>query len=162
MEQDKEIFNDSLDTYDYDPKLYLLILTLTTTFNFRNKEIICNYFNKNINHTDNKGNYDNIKLIKEKDYLVKTFYEHKIINGDDYILKGLEKDIIINGDYPLEILLLRNESNQKFQKDGGKGFIYKLGLYNFFIEYIKYFIKSKAVKEVLKQKKDYEYLQMLL
>lgn len=162
MEQDKEIFNDSLDTYDFNPKIYLLILTLTTTFNFKNKEIICNFFTKNINDTDNKGNYDNIKFIKEKEYLVKTSYEEKFINGDDYILKGLQKDIMNNGDYPLEILLLRNESYQKFQKDGGKGFLNKLGLYKPFIEYIKYFIKSKALNDALKQIKDYENLQMLL
>ena len=163
MEQDKEIFNDSLDKYDFNPKIYLLILTLTTTFNSKNKEIICNFFTKNIKDTDNKGNYDNIKLIEGKEYLVKTSYEKKTINGDDYILKGLQKDITIYGDYyPLEILLLRNESYQKFQKDGGKGFINKLGLYNSFIEYIKYFIKSKALNDALKQKKEYENLQMLL
>lgn len=162
MEQDKEIFNDSLDTYDFNPKIYLLILTLTTTFNIKNKEIICNFFTKNINDTDNNGNYDNIKLIEGKEYLVQTFYEKRIIIGDDYILKGLEKDIMNYGDYPLEILLLRNESYQKFQKDGGKGFLYKLGLYNSFIEYIKYFIKSKALNDALKQNKNYENIKMLL
>ena len=89
MEKDKEIFNESLDTYDFNPKIYLLILILTTSFNSNNKELICNFFTKNIIDTDNKRNYDNIKLLKEKEYLVKTSYEKKIINGDDYILKGL-------------------------------------------------------------------------
>ena len=163
MEQDKEIFNDSLDTYDFNPKIYLLILTLTHTFNPNNKEIISNFFTKNINDIDNKGNYDNIKLIKGKDYLVKTSYEKKTIDGDDYILKGLQKDITIYGNYyPLEILLLRNESYQKFQKDGGKGFIFNLGLYEPFIEYIKFFIKSKALNEALNKKKDYDNIRMLL
>ena len=94
MEKDKEIFNDSLDNYDFNSKIYLLLLTLTITFNFKNKEIICNFFTKNISDADYIGNYDNIKLIKEKEYLVKTFYESKIINGDNYILKGLQKDIM--------------------------------------------------------------------
>lgn len=162
MEKDKEIFNDSIDTYDFNPKIYLLILTLTTTFYSNNRELICNFFTKNITDIDNKGVYENIKLLKEKEYEVQTFYEKKIINGDDYILKGLQKDIINYGDYPLEILLLRNESYQKFQKDGGKGFLDKLGLYKPFIEYIKYFIKSKVIKEALQQKDSYENLGILL
>lgn len=162
MEKDNEIFNDSIDTYDFNPKIYLLILTLTTTFNYNNKELICNFFTKNISDTDNKGAYDNITLLEEKKYEVQTLYEKKIINGDDYILKGLQKDIINYSNYPLEVLLLRNESYQKFQKDGGKGFIDKLGLYKPFIKYIKDFIKSKVIQEALQQKDSYENLQMLL
>ena len=162
MEKDKEIFNDSIDTYDFNPKIFLLILTLTTTFNSNNKELICNFFTKNITDTDNKGVYDNITLLKDKEYEVQTFYEKKIINGDDYILKGLQKDLMNHSNYPLEILLLRNESYQKFQKDGGKGFIDKIGLYKPFIQYIKEFIKSKVIKEALQQKDIYKNLQILL
>ena len=162
IEKDKEIFNNSLDTYNFNQKIYLLILTLTQTFNSDNADIICNFFTKKITNTDNKGVYENIKLLEGKKYLVTTSYEKRIINGDDYILAGLQKDLRNNSSYPLEILLLRNESYQKFQKDGGKGFLDKLGLYKSFIDYIKYFLKSTALKEALNKNKSYENLLILL
>ena len=162
MEADKEIFNDSLDIYDFNPKMYLLILTLTTTFYSGNKDLILNFFTKNILNKDNEGVYKNIKLLKENEYIVETDYEKATINGNDYILEGLQKDITDHWNYPLEILLLRNESYQKFQKDGGKGFLKKLGLYESFIQYIKYFIKSNVIKEALNEKNCYKNLIILL
>ena len=74
----------------------------------------------------------------------------KIINGKYYILSGLAKDIINYPYLPLDSLLIRNESYQKFEVDGGKGLINKLGLYDPFISYIKEFIGSKTFRELIK------------
>ena len=162
MEQDKEICNNSEDDYIFNSKLYLLILTLTQTFDANNEDLICNYFTKNLNNDDKNGIYKNIKLLKEGEYLVETKLEKKTINEKDYIFIGLQRDISTYPYYPLEILLLRNESYSKFEKDGGKGFIYNLGLYDSFISYIKYFIKSKIMKQELGNKDCYKNFEILL
>ena len=162
IEKDKELLNSSLNDYKFNPKIYLLILILTVTFNPHNSKLICNFFTKNINDDDNNGDYKNVKPLEDGKYLVRTELEEKTINGDDYILIGIEKDIINYPCYPLEILLLRNESYQKFVKDEEKGFIHQLKLYDSFISYIKYFIKSNALKQALKNNDSYENIEILL
>ena len=162
IQKDKEIFNDSLDTYKFNPKIYLLTLTLTTTFEANNSKLICNFFTKGIKDDDENDVYENIKLLDTGEYSVQTKYENKIIKGEDYILAGLQRDITNHSCYPLEVLLLRNESYQKFVKDGGKGFLHKLKLYDSFISYIKYFVKSKTLKEALQSNDCYENIEALL
>ena len=162
MGKDKEISNASLDDYKFNKKIYLLIFILTVTFNAHNSSLINNFFTKDISDDDKNGEYKNISLLKTGNHLVKTELENKIINGEDYILIGLEKDINNYPCYPLDILLLRNESYQKFEKDGGKGFIHQLGLYDSFISYIKDFINSNALRQALKKNVAYENIELLL
>jgi len=162
IEKDKDIFNYSLDDYKFNSKIYLLILILTTTFQATNSNLICNFFTKGILDDDENKVYENIKLLDSGEYLVQTDFENKKIRGEDYILVGLQKDITNHSCYPLEILLLRNESYQKFVKDGGKGFLHKLNLYDSFISYIKYFIKSNALKQVLQNNRCYQNIEALL
>ena len=162
MEQDKELFKTSLNDYNFNTKMYLLILILTKTFNANNSSLICNFFTKNFNDNDKNERYKHIKLSKTGKYKVKTEFEEKIIDEKDYILKGLEKDIDNYPFYPLEILLYRNESYQKYEKDGGKGFINQLKIYDSFISYIKFFIQSNIMKQVLKNNSSYEYIEILL
>ena len=162
IKEDKEIFEFPLDDYKFNKKMYLLVLTLTKTFNVNKSDLISDFFAKNINNSDNCGIYKNIKLLKEDEYIVATKFETRNIKGKDYILSGLERDITNHCCYPLEVLLLRNESFQKFEKDGGKGFLHKLNLYDSFIKYIKYFIKSNTMKQILKDKVYYESIKRLL
>ena len=63
---------------------------------------------------------------------------------------------------PIDFLLIRNESYQKFENDGGKGFIKNLGLYDEFIDYIKYFIRTKAMKQLLQENECYKNIGKLL
>ena len=162
IEEDKDLFNYSLDDCKFNPKIYLLILILTTTFQATNSSLICNFFTKGILNDDENKDYENIKKLNSGEYLVKTNFENKKIKGEDYILAGLQKDITYHSCYPLEILLLRNESYQKFVKDGGKGFLQKLNLYDSFISYIKYFIKSNTLKQILQNNSCYQNIEVLL
>ena len=162
LDQDKDIFNGSLNEQKLNQKTYLLILTLTKTFELANQEQIINFFTKNITDDDIKENYKHINLEKNDEYIVKTHFENRKINGKDYILSGLNNDIHFNKIIPIDFLLLRNESYEKFMKDGGKGFIYKLGLYDNFINYIKSFLRSKAIVELLKSKENLKNNQILL
>ena len=162
LDQDKDIFNGSLNEQKLNQKTYLLILTLTKTFELANQEQIINFFTKNITDDDIKENYKHINLEKNDEYIVKTHFENRKINGKDYILSGLNNDIHFNKIIPIDFLLLRNESYEKFMKDGGKGFIYKLGLYDNFINYIKSFLRSKAIVELLKSEENLKNNQILL
>lgn len=162
IENDKELFNTSIDDYKFNLKIYLLILTLTVTFNAFNCNLICNFFTKGLNGNDESKKYENIKKLENGKYSVKTSCQERIIDGKNYILSGLEKDISNYRDYPLDILLLRNESYQKFDKDGGKGFIYQLKLYNSFFAYIKSFIRSKAMQQALNTNSAYNNIEILL
>ena len=58
--------------------------------------------------------------------------------------------------------MLRNESYEKFLKDGGKGFIHELGLYKSFISYIKFFIHSKVIRQIFDSNDYYENIKILL
>ena len=143
MHKDKDIIDYSLDNIKFCPKTYLLILALKENFLNENFKSLT-FFTKNIK----KENIDNLKHIKyeDKKLFACNNFEKIEINPDDYILNGLDDDISHNYYFPLKILLLRNESFQRFIKDGEKGFLYKLNLYEDFINYIKDFIKSEFFK----------------
>ena len=100
-------------------------------------------------------------MIKKK-LFVKNNFEKIEINPEDYILDGLNADIFKYCDFPLKILLLRNESFQKFIKDGEKGFLYQLKLYEDFINYLKDFIKSDFFKQLLNKIEEYKNISTLL
>ena len=93
MNEDKDIFNNTLDNIKFNSKTFLLILTLTTTFDISNDVKICNFFTKKFLEDDNKGQYTHIKLLKKGKYRVTTKYEEKIIDENNYILSGLDNDI---------------------------------------------------------------------
>ena len=162
MEKDEDIFNDSLNDVKFNSKTFLLILMLTTIFNKENDKNICNYFTKKFLDDDNIGDYAHIKALKNGKYQVTTSFEERIIEGKNYILSGLNNDIETQKFIPLDFLLLRNESYEKFKNDGEKGFIGKLGLYKSFIEYIKFFIKSKVIRQIFDNNDYYENIKVLL
>ena len=162
MDKDKDIFDNKIDDKNFNKKTYLLMLTLTETFKVGNSRLICNFFTKKISDSDIKSNFNHIKQIEEGKYLAKTNHECRKIQGKDYILSGLNRDLEIGERLPIDFLLLRNESYEKFENDGGKGFISKLGLYNQFISYIKTFIKSKAIQELLKGEECFMNNEILL
>ena len=144
MDKDSDIIDYSLDDIKFCPKTYLLILALKENFlkkslTFFTKNII----NEDLNYLKHIYYDDNGKLFAYNNF------EKIEINPTDYILIGLNTDILNNCDFPLKILLLRNESFQKFKKDGEKGFLYKLNLYEDFINYVKNFIKSEFFKQLL-------------
>ena len=162
MKKDKDIFKYSIDQNKFNPKTYLFILTITVTFNGNKDQIINNFFLKDILEDDDIGIYKNITRKEKGKYLVETKYEKKYIDGKNYILSGLDDDLSLYKYLPLDLLLLRNESYKKFQSDGGKGFLYQLGLYDSFISYFKSFIQSKAVTQLLDNNEDYHNIKMLL
>ena len=162
MEKDKDIFDNSLNDYKFNLKTYLLILTLTTTFKIDNEDIICNFFSKNILNDDYTKKYNFIKPLEDNMYEVSTKYETRKINGKYYILSGLNKEIGLYPSLPIDFLLMRNESFEKFEEDGGKSFIKNIGLYDSFMNYIKFFIKSNAIKQLLQKNECYKNIAILL
>ena len=162
MEKDKDIFGNSLNDNKFNLKTYLLILTLTTTFKIDNEEIICNFFSKNILKDDYTKKYNFIKPLEDNMYEVTTKYETRKINGKYYILSGLNKEIGLYPSLPIDFLLMRNESFEKFEEDGGKGFIKNIGLYDSFMNYIKFFIKSNAIQQLLQENECYKNIAILL
>jgi hypothetical protein len=111
-----------------------------------------------------KENLNELKYVKYEEGKFYAFnsLEKKEIEPNDYILRGLDIDIENNYYFPLKILLLRNESFQKFSKNGGKGFLEDLGLYDDFIDYLKKFIKSNSFKELIKSVDEYKNIGILL
>jgi len=162
MEKDEDIFNDSLNSIKFNSKTFLLILMLTTIFESANDEHICNYFSKKFLDDDDNGNYTHIKAIQNGEYEVTTIYETKTIDGKNYILSGLNDDIKDNKFIPLDFLLLRNESYEKFKNESEKGFIGQLGLYESFINYIKFFINSNVIRQIFDNKDYYKNIRVLL
>ena len=164
IEKDKEIFNNKLDDKQFNLKTYLLIIILTKTFLGENSDLICDFLSKNLPNIKNATNFKNISEVRKGKgkYTVFTKFEKKIISGKDYILSGLEKDLAYHANLPLTFLLIRNESYQKFIEDGGKGFIGKLGLYDSFIQYIKFFIHSNVVKQLFEENKCFKNNAILL
>ena len=156
MDKDSDITDYSLDDIKFCPKTYLLILALKE--NFLNENLT--FFTKNII----KENTDNLKYIyyDDKKLFACNKCEKIEINPEDYILNGLDYDISKNYYFPLKILLLRNQSFKKFKKDGEKGFLYQLNLYEDFINYLKDFIKSEFFKELLNKIKEYKNISILL
>lgn len=160
MHRDTDIINYSLDDIKFSKKTYLLILTLTEGFTGNEPKLVSTFFSKNlINENLNELKY--VKYEEGKFYAFNSL-EKKEIEPNDYILRGLDIDIEKNYYFPLKILLLRNESFQKFSKNGGKGFLEDLGLYDDFIDYLKKFIKSNSFKELIKSVDEYKNIGILL
>ena len=119
-------------------------------------------FQKNILKDDYTKKYNFIKPLEDNMYEVTTKYETRKINGKYYILSGLNKEIGLYPSLPIDFLLMRNESFEKFEEDGGKGFIKNIGLYDSFMNYIKFFIKSNAIQQLLQENECYKNIAILL
>jgi hypothetical protein len=158
MDKDTDIVNHSLDDVNFCLKTYLLILSLKQFISNNNSKCII-FFTKNI--IEEKIDFKNIIYENGKLFAYNKF-EKIEINPEDYILQGLEEDITNYYYYPLKILLLRNESYKKFLKDGEKGFLYSLNLYEDFKNYFKNFIESQFFNQLLENVDEYKNIAILL
>ena len=120
------------------------------------KTIKKNYY---INLRNLKGTFY-VQKIKQNEYYVTNGIEGKNIKEKDYNIEKLANDINNNPFYPLDLLLYRNESINRYYSEN-KTFIERLGLFDFFKEYFFIFIKSKICRDVF-SKDDYEYVNEFL
>ena len=157
IELDPEIMNLNIDNSDFELKLYLLIVHLAENIS-NNFDFTNDYFLKDIKEEIIPSNKYLIDL-KNNSCLIKNKAENNLINPKDYMLGSLLNDIQNNPKYPLKTLLFRNQSFQKFKRDGG--FLKQLGLYESFINYLKEFIKSECIQELLSSS-EYKNIQPLL
>ena len=158
IEKDPEIMNLNIDNSDFELKLYLLIVHLAENIS-NNFDFTNDYFLKDIKVE--KISSSKYLLIDKKNntYTIKNKAENEIIDPKDYMLGSLINDIQNNPKYPLKTLLFRNQSFQKFKRDGS--FLEQLELYEPFINYLKEFIKSECIQELLSAS-EYKNIQPLL
>ena len=165
IDKDKDIFDVNIDENKFGLKIYFLILYLS---DLMNQDSI---FDANAYFLNDLG-LNKINFIKDEmqigKVLIKTNddnlyiyndYERIIAKKEDYLIDFLKKDIMNFQSYPLRILLFRNESFLRFKKYGV--FIKQINLYENFIKYMKFFIKSNCVQEILNQN-DYKYIKELI
>jgi hypothetical protein len=118
--------------------------------------------------TIKKGSYINlnsqeiyhVQKINQNEYYVTNGIEGKNIKEKDYNIEKLANDINNNPYYPLDLLLYRNESINRYYSEK-KTFIERLGLFDYFKEYFFIFIKSNICRDVF-SKDDYKYVNELL
>ena len=119
--------------------------------------------------TIKKGSYINllnsqeiyhVQKINQNEYYVTNGIEGKNIKEKDYNIEKLANDINNNPFYPLDLLLYRNESINRYYSEN-KTFIERLGLFDYFKEYFFIFIKSNICRDVF-SKDDYKYVNELL
>lgn len=161
LDKDKDIIEFSLDETKFCPKTYLLMIILNN-FNIEKSDLISNFLIKNIVDSKSNQNFEFIKCLENGKYQVETRFEKEIVNKEDYILEGLENDIRSHKYYPLKLILFRNESFKKFKETDGKGFLQELGLYEYFISYLKEFVKSKCFRDLINQNVCYQNIGTLL
>lgn len=167
IEEDKDITETNIDSNEFSLKVYLLVLYVSDLMNKKNAYYANQYFLKGIKMhksiiyvTELKFHPVTIKKKENNQFSLSNEFEDEItIKEEDYIIDFLIQDIIPNSDYPLKILLFRNESYIRFKKYGG--FIKELNLYKEFINYLKLFIKSRCVQEILSFN-EYRYIKQLI
>lgn len=142
-----------LNEETFNEKLYLFILNAT-------------YLKSPLRHVENtflKGTqYEKVKTdineriikINNNKYMIDNLLEKKEINKSDYNIDGISRDLDTGNIYPLEIILLRNESLTKYKTEGF--FLKRYGLYDSFKKYLKNFILSRCVKEALQSDSQYK------
>ena len=165
MEEDLKTIN--LDEEKFDEKIYLFML-YATFFKDRSAKIrIKNFFlkgttgedeikDKVFSSNDNKDDYS-IKKINDNKYEIKAGKESKIIEKKYYCIDGIEQDLRLNNFYPLEFILIRNESIIKYVEQK-ECFLHKYKIYDSFIKYLKVFMRSKCVMQALD--KDIRYAKI--
>jgi len=163
----KDITETNVDSNEFSLKVYLLVLYVSDLMNKKNAYYANQYFLKGIKMhksiiyvTELKIHQVTINKKENNQYSLSNKFEDEItIKEEDYIIDFLIQDIILNPSYPLKTLLFRNESYIRFKKYGG--FIKELNLYNEFINYLKLFIKSRCVQEILSYN-EYRYIKELI
>ena len=111
------------------------------------------YQNEMYNIYIKKENQNKIKL--------KNKFEERIINCYDYNIITLIDDFQRYINYPLEYILLSNESLNYFMKKN-TNYIKEIGLYDEFKEYFSNFIKSKFVISALKKSEKHNLLLQII
>lgn len=167
IEKDKDITETNVDSNEFSLKIYLLVLYVSDLMSQDNVYYANQYFLKDIRmHTSiinaTNLNINQIRINKKENnqYSLSNKFEDEItIKEEDYIIDFLIGDILSNPSYPLKTLLFRNESFIRFKKYGG--FIKELNLYKEFINYLKLFIKSRCVQEILSSN-EYRYIKELI
>ena len=171
LTEDADISKYSNDDYIFCPKLYLFVLILTEMISYLNEidiSLLNNYF---LNKTGLDNYILNFSFIKIQSYQEdNNFYciqiknnENLLIKKNEYFIETLAKDIIGFPNYPLNILLMRNETFNKYINDyEEKGFLKKIGLYDSFITYVKKFLKSNSIKELFSSSNDLENISKLI
>ena len=160
-----------LDSKEFNIKLYLFILHSTYIKGKRKKRLITNSFLKGtkkeaeIKYLDSlKEELDSdssIKKIDENTYIISDGKNTKKIEKKYYNIDGIKQDLYLENFYPLEFILIRNESIVKYLETK-QCFLERYELYDEFIKYIKVFIKSRCVEEALNTDKRYEELNKLI
>ena len=165
IEKDKDICDINIDENKFGLKIYFLILYISDLMNVELIFIANAYFLNDLGLSKLSFFKDELKmgniLIKRNNgkLYINNGYEETTIGKEDYLFDFLIKDIMIYQSYPLKILLFRNESFLRFKKYGV--FIKQINLYDKFIKYIKYFIKSNCIQEILNQS-EYKYIKELI
>ena len=154
MEEDLKTIN--LDEEKLDEKIYLFMLYATFFKDKSAKIRINNFFlkgttgeyvikDKVFSSNDNDDD-TSIKKINDNMYEIKAGNETKIIEKKYYNIDGIEQDLRLNNFYPLEFILIRNESIIKYVEQK-ECFLHKYKLYDSFIEYLKVFMRSNCVMQ---------------
>ena len=92
-----------------------------------------------------------VKKLENKQFEISNGFEKKKIDENDYNIEMLIEDLKNNPNYPLEILLLKNESiNYYISKN--EVFISRLCLLEDFKDYFFQFINSKCFMDVFSDK----------
>ncbi len=169
LNKEKKCDQNEIDMIFYQFILEIIEVVYPFTIN-----IYYNIYNK-INRdfielkTIKKGSYINllnsqqtyhVQKIKQNEYYVTNGIERKNIKEKDYNIEKLANDINNNPFYPLDLLLYRNESINRYYSEN-KTNIERLGLFDYFKEYFFIFIKSNICRDVF-SKDDYKYVNELL
>ena len=159
--------NKNIEEYDFDIKLYLLIICLTdllNTISEKKTKFILKQFTKELNPYQELTQYkyntyvysdfseENIymKYLDKDTILISNDYEKIKINVKNYNIYTLINDFSYYLNYPIKYLLLRNESFEYyFQKK--KNYLEEYELFDDLKKYFLVFISSKCVITALEK-----------
>jgi len=169
MEEDLKKIN--LDEEKLDEKIYLFMLYATFFKDRTAKKRINNFFLKgtsgekvvkNAIFSSKESDFDlSIKKMDESHYEITNGKETKVIETKYYNIDGIEQDLKLDNGYPLEFILLRNESITKYVEQK-ECFLHKYKIYDSFIKYLKEFMRSKCVMEALDKDTRYAKIKNLI
>ena len=171
LNEDADISKYSNEDYAFCPKLYLFVLILTEMLSNlveMDMSVLNNYF---LNKTTLDYTFSFYSFIKIQSYQEDINYyciqiknkKNILIKKNEYFIETLARDITDFPGYPLNILLMRNETFPKYINEyGEKGFLKKLGLYDSFVNYVKRFLKSNSMKDLFSSSNDLENISKLI
>ena len=169
MEEDLKTIN--LDEEKFDEKIYLFMLYATLFKDKCAKKRINNFFLKGTSgervvndaiFSSNESDFDlSIKKMDDNTYEISNGKETKVIEKKYYNIDGIEQDLKLDNGYPLEFILIRNESIIKYVEHK-ECFLHKYKIYDSFIKYLKEFMTSKCVMEALDKDTRYAKIKNLI